>query len=89
MKHGCGKRTHEYWNMECEKLILVRSTKVLHNKLSKFDSDIVVPQETRLGSGTKKFDNTEILENVENDDNIDNNINEKWENIKTIIKKKK
>ena len=26
-----------------------------------------------------------ILENMEDEDNIDNNINEKWENIKTII----
>jgi len=26
------------------------------------------------------------LENMEDEDNIDNNINEKWENIKTIIK---
>jgi len=31
----------------------------------------------------------EILENTEGEDNIDNNINEKWKNIKTIIKKKK
>jgi len=36
-----------------------------------------------------KFDKTEILENVEDEDNIDNNINEKWENIKSIIKEKK
>jgi hypothetical protein len=28
----------------------------------------------------------EILENLEEEDSIDNNINEKWENIKTIIK---
>ena len=28
----------------------------------------------------------EILENMEDEDNIDNNINEKWESIKTIIK---
>jgi len=28
----------------------------------------------------------EILENMEDEDNIDNNINEKWENIKTIMK---
>jgi predicted transcriptional regulator len=26
---------------------------------------------------------------MENEDNIDNNINEKWENIKTIIKEMK
>jgi len=26
------------------------------------------------------------LENPEDEENIDNNINEKWENIKTIIK---
>jgi tryptophanyl-tRNA synthetase len=31
----------------------------------------------------------EILENLEEDDNIDNNINEKWEKIKTIIKETK
>ena len=31
----------------------------------------------------------EILENMHDEDNIDNNINEKWENIKTIIKKTK
>ena len=31
----------------------------------------------------------EILENMEDEDNIDNNINEKWENIKTIIKRTK
>jgi len=31
----------------------------------------------------------EILENKEDDDNIDNNINEKWENIKTIIQETK
>ena len=28
-----------------------------------------------------------ILEIMEDEENIDNNINEKWENIKTIIKK--
>ena len=31
----------------------------------------------------------EILENMEDEDNSDNNINEKWENIKTIIKETK
>ena len=31
----------------------------------------------------------EILENMEDDDNIDNNISEKWENIKIIIKETK
>ena len=31
----------------------------------------------------------EILENMEDEDNIDNSINEKWENTKTIIKKTK
>ena len=30
-----------------------------------------------------------ILENMEDEDNIHNNINEKWENIKTIIKETK
>ena len=29
-----------------------------------------------------------ILENMEDEDNMDNNINEKWQNIKTIIKEK-
>jgi endonuclease/exonuclease/phosphatase family metal-dependent hydrolase len=32
--------------------------KVLHNKLSKLDFDVVALQETRLGSGIQKFDNT-------------------------------
>ena len=31
----------------------------------------------------------EILENLDDEDNIDNNINEKWGNIKTIIKETK
>jgi len=31
----------------------------------------------------------EVLENIEDEDNIDNNINEKWENIKTIFKETK
>ena len=31
----------------------------------------------------------EILENMEDEDNSDNNINEKWENIKTIMKETK
>jgi len=31
----------------------------------------------------------EISENMEDEDNIDNNINKKWENIKTIIKETK
>ena len=31
----------------------------------------------------------EMLENIEDEDNVDNNINEKWENIKTIIKETK
>ena len=31
----------------------------------------------------------EILENIEDEDNIDNNINVKWENIQTIIKETK
>jgi len=31
----------------------------------------------------------EILENLYDEDNIDNNINKKWENIKTIIKETK
>ena len=30
-----------------------------------------------------------ILENLDDEDSIDNNINEKWENIKTIIKETK
>jgi len=30
-----------------------------------------------------------ILENMEDEDNMQNNINEKWENIKTIIKETK
>jgi hypothetical protein len=29
------------------------------------------------------------LENIRDEDNIDNNINEKWESIKTIIKETK
>ena len=28
----------------------------------------------------------EIVDNLDDEDSIDNNINEKWENIKTIIK---
>ena len=31
----------------------------------------------------------EILENLDDEDSIHNNINEKWENIKTIIKETK
>ena len=31
----------------------------------------------------------EMLENIEDEDNVDNYINEKWENIKTIIKETK
>ena len=31
----------------------------------------------------------EILENLDDEDSIDNNINEKWKNIKTIIKETK
>ena len=31
----------------------------------------------------------QILENMEDEDNIDNNNNEKWENINTIIKETK
>ena len=31
----------------------------------------------------------EILENLDDEDNTDNNINKKWENIKTIIKETK
>ena len=31
----------------------------------------------------------EILENLDDEDSMDNNINEKWENIKTIIKETK
>jgi len=31
----------------------------------------------------------EILENLDNEDSIDNGINKKWENIKTIIKETK
>jgi hypothetical protein len=31
----------------------------------------------------------EILENLDNEDGMDNNINEKWENIKTIFKETK
>jgi len=35
---------------------------------------------TELNNGFK------TLENMEDEDNIDNDINEKWENIETIIK---
>ena len=35
------------------------------------------------------INNFEILENLVYEGNIDNNINEKWENIKTIIKETK
>ena len=38
---------------------------------------------------TEINNNVEILENLDDKDSIDNNINEKWENIKTIIKKTK
>ena len=31
----------------------------------------------------------ELLENLDDDDSINNNINKKWENIKTIIKETK
>jgi len=31
----------------------------------------------------------EIMENFDNEDSIDNNINEKWGNIKTVIKETK
>jgi hypothetical protein len=31
----------------------------------------------------------EILENLDNEDIIDNNVNEKWDSIKTIIKETK
>jgi len=31
----------------------------------------------------------EILENLDDEDRMDNNINEKWENVKTIIKETK
>jgi len=31
----------------------------------------------------------EILENLDEEDSIDNNINEKWQNVKTIIKETK
>ena len=31
----------------------------------------------------------EILENLDDEDSMDNNINEKWENIKTVIKETK
>ena len=47
-------KENEYWNTECEKLILVR---VLHNELSKLDFDVVALQVTQLGSGIQKFDN--------------------------------
>jgi len=45
------EKENEYWNMECEKLILARSTEVPHNELSKLDFDIVALQETELESG--------------------------------------
>ena len=48
---------HKYWNMECEKPILVRSTKTFHNELSQLQSDVVALQETRLESFTQKLDN--------------------------------
>ena len=31
----------------------------------------------------------EMLENLDDEDSMDNNINEKWENIKTIVKENK
>jgi hypothetical protein len=34
-------------------------------------------------------DRFEILENMDDEDNIDNNINENWERIKTILKETK
>ena len=50
-------KEYENWNMKCEKLIVVRSTKVLHNKLSKLDFDVVALQKTQSRSGIQKFDN--------------------------------
>jgi len=38
---------------------------------------------------TELHNRFEVLENIEDEDNIDNNINEKWENIKTISKETK
>jgi len=40
------EKEHEYGNMDCEKLILVRSTKVLYNELSKLAFNIAALQET-------------------------------------------
>jgi len=51
------EKEHEYWNMECEKLIWSGALKVHHNELSKLGFDVVALQETRLGSGIQKFDN--------------------------------
>jgi hypothetical protein len=34
-------------------------------------------------------DRFEIMENMDDEDSIDNNINEKWESIKTILKETK
>jgi len=44
------------WNVRS--LFWSGALKVLHNELSKLDCDVVALQETRLGSGIKKFDST-------------------------------
>jgi hypothetical protein len=48
-------KEYENWNMKCEKLIVVRRTKVLHNKLSKLDFDVVALQETQSRSGIQNL----------------------------------
>jgi len=49
---------HEYWKMECGKLILVRS-----NKSTSKDFDMVALHEIRLGSAIQKFDNFALFNN--------------------------
>ena len=47
------------WNVRS--LFWPGALKVLHNKLSNLDFDVVALQETQMGSGIQKFDNFAIF----------------------------
>ena len=51
------EKEHEYWNMNVRRLFWSGALKVLHNKLSKLDFDVIALQEMRLESGIQKFGN--------------------------------
>jgi len=55
------EKKYEKWNVDVGSLFWSGALKVLHNKLSNLDFNVVALQETRMECGIQKFDNVALF----------------------------